>query len=300
MSTFHLYDKYVRDFDVTKLVSLVAHTQVEGYRTAEFLSFRVKLPARLDGELRTHRQIAKNAASFRAIPTERFIQGVIDDPFIPWAWTANEAGMQGPLITDPYLIDQLIASRLQSRYDAIAGARREQAKGVHKQEANRVLQPYSWLPYFITIRKQHLPRLEKLRTGTMAERHFFDIAKEIVRLSNESQPKRLKYHLPYLNQLERRSGTFEEMAYVSAARIARISLNRDDKWNPFNIELEKGRALASADPVHATPFEHQICMGDKRSIAKQGCFVVYNNKPGGDGEPIPDRVVQFRKLIPNE
>ena len=291
------YCRFVRDFDPRKLVKLVCHTRLEGLRTAEFATFRVKLPARLDGEVRTHRQISKNAASFRAIPTDRFIDVVLTDPFIPWAWTSANPGMQGPLIEDVDLLEELCKNRLKDRDAAVASSRREQAMGVHKQEANRLVQPFAWLPYLMTVRKQHLPRLARLRTGSMAERHFQSIARVMVDLVDASTPHKHKYHLPYVNQIERQKASFEDLAFASGARCARISLNRDDQHNELSIEIEKGKALSQNDPPHATPFEHQICLGGRPTVGLQGNFVLYSEKTK---EPIADRVVQFRKLIPNE
>lgn len=291
------YCRFVRDFNPASLVKLVCHTRLESSRTAEFFTFRVKLPARLDGELRTHRQISKNAASFRAIPTDRFLDVVLKDPFIPWAWTAAQPGMQGPLIEDVDQLEALCKSRLAFRDLAVAASRSEQALGVHKQEANRLVQPFAWLPYLLTIRKQHLPRLTRLRTGNMAERHFQSIACAMAEIAAVSKPHLHRYHLPYVNQIERQKASFEDLAFASGARCARISLNRDDEHNELSVEIEKGKALSQNDPPHATPFEHQVCLGGRPTIGLQGNFALYSEKTK---EPIADRVVQFRKLIPNE
>ena len=49
----------------------------------------VTLPRIVLAELNTHRAFSRNSASSRAIPIQRMIDKVMQDPFIPFYWGAN-------------------------------------------------------------------------------------------------------------------------------------------------------------------------------------------------------------------
>ena len=51
-------------------------------------------PRIIHAEFNTHCMFARNASSSRAIPFDKMVQRVIDDPFIPEYWGVNEKGMQ--------------------------------------------------------------------------------------------------------------------------------------------------------------------------------------------------------------
>jgi len=52
-------------------------------------------PRFIHSELLTHRVFSRNGASSRAIPFEKMVKMVKDDPFIPIAWQKSHKGMQG-------------------------------------------------------------------------------------------------------------------------------------------------------------------------------------------------------------
>src|ERR1035437_3905890 len=55
----------------------------------------VTFPRYILAELNTHRMFSKNSASSRAIPFERLLKSVEENPFIPIAWMKDHKGMQG-------------------------------------------------------------------------------------------------------------------------------------------------------------------------------------------------------------
>jgi thymidylate synthase ThyX len=57
-------------------------------------TFVVTFPRSILAEVNTHRMLSRNSASSRAIPTEKLIQRVTDDPYIPEVFTKNQKGMQ--------------------------------------------------------------------------------------------------------------------------------------------------------------------------------------------------------------
>ena len=58
-------------------------------------TFILTFPRIVLAEFNTHRMLSRNSASSRAIPFEKMVQMVQDDPFIPIKWMKDHKGMQG-------------------------------------------------------------------------------------------------------------------------------------------------------------------------------------------------------------
>ena len=52
----------------------------------ELITYLLVYPRFIHSELMTHRMFSRNSASSRAIPFERMVKMVEEDPFIPIAW----------------------------------------------------------------------------------------------------------------------------------------------------------------------------------------------------------------------
>ena len=78
------------------------------------------LPRIVLAELNTHRMLSRSSASSRAIPVEKQIERLKNDPFMPVYWGKNQKGMQA----DEELSAEAIISAdimwLQARDSAIA------------------------------------------------------------------------------------------------------------------------------------------------------------------------------------
>lgn len=97
----------------------------------------------IHAEFMTHRVFSRNASSSRAIPVARQIQMVIDDPAISLAFTRNKAGMQGGEVLSGGDHERAVKAWLDGRDRAVATAQALAALEVHKQYANRVIEPYA-------------------------------------------------------------------------------------------------------------------------------------------------------------
>ena len=65
-------------------------------------------PRFLLSEFNTHRMFSRNTSSSRAIPFEKMVKSVQEDPFIPIAWQKDHKGMQGiEYFTDPDLVGKV-------------------------------------------------------------------------------------------------------------------------------------------------------------------------------------------------
>jgi len=57
-------------------------------------TMEVVIPRIVLAEFNTHRMFSRNSASSRAIPVEKMLKRVIEDPYIPSEWGQNQKGMQ--------------------------------------------------------------------------------------------------------------------------------------------------------------------------------------------------------------
>ena len=58
-------------------------------------SLLITMPRIILSEMNTHRMLSKNTSSSRAIPFNKMVQAVQENPFIPIAWQKYHPGMQG-------------------------------------------------------------------------------------------------------------------------------------------------------------------------------------------------------------
>jgi thymidylate synthase ThyX len=229
-------------------------------RINRLITVEAKLPTVALAQLNTHGMFAKNAASMRAIPSARLIQSVLDDPYVP-EFGSNQKGMQaGPPVAD---LAKAQGAWYQALDSAVMICRQLEKMGVHKEDANRLLTPFSFTKVVITgtdaawanflAQRAHPDAFPPLRKLAYA-------AKEAIK---QSEPKRLQagqVHTPYADNITQ-----------SVARCARVSYSTFEAPN-VESTLEQDRQLYSklkdADPMHASPFEHIATprMSDTRGV----------------------------------
>ena len=108
-------------------------------------------PRYILAELNTHRMMSRNSASSRAIPYEKLLKSVQENPFIPIAWMKDHKGMQGTEYhTSSTDIEILNNIWLTSRNDAIQMSTKLSENNVTKQLCNRLLEPYMWHTVIVT------------------------------------------------------------------------------------------------------------------------------------------------------
>lgn len=120
----------------------------QGHRVS---TLEVVIPRIVLAEFNTHRVFSRNSASSRAIPFERMVKSVKENPFIPYAWQKEHTGMQGSeYFTDPYDIGNLTKEWLEARDSAIMAANQLTRIGSTKQLANRLLEPFMYHRVLVT------------------------------------------------------------------------------------------------------------------------------------------------------
>lgn len=112
----------------------------------------VTFPRIILAEFNTHRMFSRNSASSRAIPFEKMLKSVEENPFTPIAWQKDHKGMQG---TEYFLPTEegyykANAAWNESRECAICSAKMLSEVGVTKQNCNRLLEPFMWHTVIVT------------------------------------------------------------------------------------------------------------------------------------------------------
>jgi len=221
-------------------------------------------------EVNTHRMASRNAASSRAIPVEKLIQRVLDDPFIP-EFRQNQSGMQAGELIDTADATAAKAIWLNQRDTAVSRARQLHEKNIHKQYINRLLEPWMWATIIISATEWE--NIWKLRCHPDAEPSFQRIATMARECRENSKPQPLlhcDWHLPLVSKedwkdaqelLER--GTENRVLIndirnylrkVSVGRCARVSYLTHDGKRDIEKDIELHDRLVNSG--HWSPFEH--------------------------------------------
>ncbi|HVT63030.1 MAG TPA: hypothetical protein VHD33_06070, partial [Legionellaceae bacterium] len=216
-------------------------------------------PRSIHSEVKTHRALSTNSASSRAIPVEKLIQRVVDDPFIPEHIGKNQKGMQADVEISDNLKEEAVKIWLQGCDEAVKTARQLLTLGIHKQVVNRVIEPYMWMTTIVSATENS--NLWGLRDHPMAEPHFQKLARMDREAVNNSTPRVLKageWHLPLIdfnNEIDC-SLSIEDMIKVSVGRCARVSyLTHDGRRDPKE-DIRLHNDLVVQEPLHASPAEH--------------------------------------------
>ena len=113
-------------------------------------TFVLTYPRFILPELNTHRMFSRNSASSRAIPFEKMVKMVEEDPFIPIAWQKDHKGMQGTEYFNEEESKSKIKEWLIARDNAVTQAKKLHSEGVTKQLCNRLLEPFLWHTVLLT------------------------------------------------------------------------------------------------------------------------------------------------------
>lgn len=216
-------------------------------------TFHLHYPRSIHSEFMTYRMFSRCAGSNRAMPTERVIRQVKDDPYIP-EWTKNQKGMQGIEggFTDTE-VNVLNNIWLTWRDSAIEFASRFHRLGVHKQDANRGLEQWQYID--IVCSATEYDNFFNQRCTPEAHPAIRELADKMKLSMSISQPLEREWHLPYVRS-EDADLSLEDRQKLSVARCARVSYtpfdestaNRAADFELYNKLLTSG---------HWSPFEHQ-------------------------------------------
>ncbi len=216
-------------------------------------------PRFIHAEVMTHRVFSRNSASSRAIPVHKMLEQVATNLAMPIEFGSAKKGMQA----GPPLEGELLSIAQQLWRDAASKAYQSASElvsiGVHKQVANRILEPFLW--HKVIISATEWDNFFTQRCSPLAQPEINVLACAIRDAISGSKPilKRHYYwHTPYLSD-EERMLPLDVRLKVSAARCARVSYLTHDGKRDIEKDLDLFDKLASAQPPHWSPMEHVAC-----------------------------------------
>lgn len=222
-------------------------------------TFVLTYPRFIHSEFMTHRMFSRNASSSRAIPVKKSIQMVISEPVIPLAFTKNKAGMQGGEALSGDLHDKAVEIWLKARDAMVDFANQLAELEVHKQYANRILEPFAHIT--VVCSATDYANFYALRCHTMAQPEIMALADLMYEEYRTSTPKSLEIgdmHLPFVSDEERQELPQDDLVKMSVARCARVSyLNHEGKKPTMEEDKTLYERLVGSAPIHASPAEHQ-------------------------------------------
>lgn len=228
-------------------------------------TFELEYPRFVHCEFLTHRMVSKNAASSRAIPAETTITHILNDPAMPVYWGKNQAGMSAKEELDTLAKHQAKCVWLEARDKAIDSVRELIALGLHKQIANRILEP--WVTIKVVATATDWDNFFYLRNHPDAQPEIHELACIMWNVYQNSDPQELnegEWHLPYLDDwdiiyenipCEGNRIYIEDAKKLSASLCAQTSYRKADESVEKAIKIYD--RLVISRPVHASPFEHQ-------------------------------------------
>ena len=236
-------------------------------------------------EVNTHRMLSRNFQSSRAVPVEKMIEQVRNNPAMPVHWGKNQRGMVAEEESSS-LVDGVSAEEYWKESAVIAAQRAEEFSkaGYHKQVTNRILEPFMWTKGVITGTSYVWNEVFKLRCHPDTQPEFQALAYKIKEAISYSTPDRLvsgDWHMPYVKYdrspdgeqrffANREEGgrylTLENALKVSSSCCAQVSYRSMDDSLKKAINIYEKLNLPEdgeygEDPPHFSPTEHQARAG---------------------------------------
>lgn len=223
--------------------------------SSRLTTLELTFPRIILSEFNTHRMLSRNAASSRAIPTTKLLDQVQNNPFIPKHWGANQKGMQAFSIL-PSDKQQLCKTKwLKARDEAVKTVEELLTIGLHKQIANRLLEPWMWVTVIASA--TNWSNFFFLRCHEDAEPHIRHIALMAKDEITKSDPKIFQpgdWHLPLTNFEGDEHLSIEDKLKIGTGRCARVSYLTHDGRRDLNADIDLHDRLVKSG--HWSPFEH--------------------------------------------
>ena len=294
-------------------------------------TFELEYQRFIHAELMSHRVYSRNSSSSRAIPIQTMINHIKATTAMPTHWGKNQSGMQARTEVEDSVKQTAMQIWLQARDDAISHAQRLAANGLHKQVANRILEPYQMIKVIVTA--TDYANWFNLRLHPDAQPEIHELAKVMYEALALSEPMELshgEWHLPYIERERDEEGELKYFVYntdedptsetfghqytmslsleqaqkISCSCCAQVSYRKSDTSIEKAITIYD--KLVNSKPVHASAFEHcatpatepyfEYGMTDFTALDK-GTTHVNTNMETCSGNFT--NWIQYRQLIPN-
>lgn len=233
-------------------VQLLLHSVSPGGK--DISTWILTYPRMIHAEFTTHRVFSRNASSSRAIPIKKMCDAVDTEPAVFEFWGSNKPGMQAGAELEGA---DLFASKdiwLEGSKEAIKLAQKLSECGLHKQNANRVLEPWSHITVIATATE--LGNFFSLRAHPAAQPEFQVLAYRMLDAYLKSTPSPVGHgcwHIPFGDRMPE-GISLEDQLKVATARCARTS------YLTFEGEIDVAKDIGLHDQLaksgHWSPFEH--------------------------------------------
>lgn len=231
----------------------------------------VTFPRFILAELNTHRVFSRNSASSRAIPFEKMVKSVQENPFIPIAWMKDHKGMQGTEYLFEHDESVAINNWLRARDLAVIQAQVLNGGGfVTKQLCNRLLEPFMW--HTVIITSTEWENFFALRCPQ------YDLFSENMPMSFRSKKDLLKY----VKEVE--ADEFKNQ-YDSMTDLDWLKLNKGQaEIHMMALAEAMWDAMNESTPKELKAYEWHIPFGDQMDNDKMNLLML--NHPLEEGEQI--------------
>lgn len=225
--------------------------------TNTLVTFELTFPRIILAELNTHRVFSRSTSSSRAVPVDK-VNAALEEPFVPVRFGANQAGMSPADNLNAADTAKAHALWLLAANSASATTVLLKNLGVHKQWANRITEPFSYVSTVVTT--SEVENFFALRDHEAAQDEMQILACAMKEACNKATPKGLEkgeWHLPFVTDEERASRPLHLCILASAMRCGGVSYFRQGLGREFMDAALKAQDMAKSVPCHASPFEHQ-------------------------------------------
>jgi thymidylate synthase ThyX len=250
-------------FDATIVAdSINGELQKEGI-TCRGTTMVVTFPRIVLAEFNTHRMFSRNSASSRAIPFNKIVERVQQNPFIPIAFQKEHKGMQGTEylsnLQESYSVndivikvsehDAAVRSWLNAKDDAIKNAFVLNTIGATKQLANRLLEPFLW--HTVIVSATEWENFFELRCPQYGGTH--ERLGEVKYRSRKDCIKAMK-DVGVNTSIIEMSSTLEWLKVNQSHADIHISLAAEAMWDAYNKSIPK---VLKGGEWHI-PFEEEV------------------------------------------
>jgi thymidylate synthase ThyX len=187
---------------------------------------------------------------------------------------------------------------LMARDVAICSVQKLTKLGLHKQVANRVLEP--WFNIRVILSGTDFENFFALRAHPDAQPEFQELARQMLEAYNGSDPKVLKpgeWHIPFGDKMDTerlkrevhydsmkchdslRDKALNEVAMkVSVARCARLSYHNYEGKDDYAADIKLCDRLFGATPRHLSPTEHVAqCLDSEERVGNFSGWLQYRH-----------------------
>lgn len=253
--------------DRLKIEARIIADSLNSAAKSRCITYVLTYPRFIHAEVMTHRMFSRNAASSRAIPIDKVLKEVDNNPVHPSEFGTIQKGMQAGPPLEGAEAEEALQWFLYPRTATFEAISNLQRLRTHKQVANRLLEPWMWMTTIVTATEW--ANFFNLRASDLAQPEFEELSYQMLEAYVNNKPRVLTpfrdWHIPFGDKYMEAGLSLEQQIKIGVARCARVS------YKTFEGDIDYERDYTLHDKLltdkHMSPFEHVArCLdSDKRS-----------------------------------